>query len=226
MKVRTSSVVAACALVVMLGPAAAAEGNPEPAVTGLTEAPASTTAPAAININYIQYGVAFTGEFVTSPGPLCDSVPAGKPAPPCILGSGGGVAVRVGWRSAGPWLFGGAYELSKQSPNSLYRLAILQQLRGEARYYIHTGRDTTPYLSGGGGFAGYGNEGGLDTLGFAAFASIGTETQISRRTVFGVGLAYRLLYLQGYQDPAGNDRAAGVSQMLGFDLLLEARDPL
>src|SRR5205085_12042020 len=115
-----------------------------------------------------------------------ENTPAGTPPAPCILGSGGGITARLGRRSAGPWYFGGAYELTKQDPNKLYRLATLQQLRFEARYYITTGRDTQPYASFGGGLAIYGNEGGADTVAGVAYLAIGVETQLSRRTVIGV----------------------------------------
>jgi hypothetical protein len=55
----------------------------------------------------IQYGVAFTVEDVAEPGPVCSD--AGVP---CILGSGGGIAARVGVRPVEDWYIGGAYEFS------------------------------------------------------------------------------------------------------------------
>ena len=155
--------------------------------------------PPPTNVVYLQYGVALTAETVSAAGPICDNV-----AVPCILGPGGGVAVRVGWRGTGALYFGGAYELSKQDPNKLLRLAILQQVRAEGRYYFVSGRDTEPYLSTGLGLAGYGNEWGVDTWGPAAFLGLGLETQITRRTVVGVALAYRLLYFQRFTDTRGS----------------------
>jgi hypothetical protein len=177
--------------------------------------------PPPTNVVYVQYGVALTAEAVSAAGPICDNV-----AVPCILGPGGGVAVRVGWRGIGAWYLGGAYELSKQDPNKLLRLAILQQARAEARYYFVSGRDTEPYLSGGLGVAGYGNEWGVDTWGPAGFLGLGLETQITRRTVVGVALAYRLLYFQKFTDTTGAPRDAGVAQLIGLDFVLEQRDPI
>lgn len=177
--------------------------------------------PPPTNVVFLQYGVALTAEVVTDAGPICDNV-----AVPCILGTGGGVAVRVGWRGAGALYLGGAYELSKQDPNKLLRLAILQQARAEARYYFVSGRLTEPYLTAGLGVAGYGNEWGVDTWGPGGFAGFGIETQVTRRTVVGVALGYRLLYFQPLRDTTGTERPGGISELLGIDLVLEQRDPI
>jgi hypothetical protein len=177
--------------------------------------------PPPTNVVYVQYGVALTAEAVAAAGPICDNI-----AVPCILGPGGGVAVRVGWRGIGAWYLGGAYELSKQDPNKLLRLAILQQARAEARYYFVSGRDTEPYASAGLGVAGYGNEWGVDTWGPAGFVGLGLETQITRRTVVGVALAYRMIYFQKFTDTTGADRGAGLAQLIGLDFVLEQRDPI
>jgi hypothetical protein len=193
-----------------------ADDTPARPLVDLQNAP-----PPPTNIVYIQYGVAITAEVVSAAGPICDNVSV-----PCILGPGGGIAVRVGWRGIGSWYLGGAYELSKQDPNKLLRLAILQQARAEARYYFVSGRDTEPYLSAGLGVAGYGNEWGVDTWGPAGFLGLGLETQITRRTVVGVALAYRLLYFQQFTDTTGAARAAGLAQLIGLDFVLEQRDPI
>ena len=177
--------------------------------------------PPPTNIVYVQYGVAITAEVVSAAGPICDNVSV-----PCILGPGGGVAARLGWRGVGAWYLGGAYEFSKQDPNKLLRLAILQQARAEARYYFVSGRDTEPYLAAGLGIAGYGNEWGVDTWGPAGFLGLGLETQITRRTVVGVALAYRLLYFQQFTDTSGAPRSAGLAQLIGVDFVLEQRDPI
>jgi hypothetical protein len=177
--------------------------------------------PPPTNVVYVQYGVALTAEVVSAAGPICDNVSV-----PCIIGPGGGVAVRVGWRGVGPLYLGGAYELSKQDPNKLLRLAILQQARAEARYYFVSGRDTEPYFTGGLGVAGYGNEWGVDTWGPAGFVGFGLETQITRRTVVGVALNYRLIYFQQFKDTTGAARSPGVAQLVGLDFVLEQRDPI
>jgi hypothetical protein len=182
--------------------------------------PAVTTTPPPLDIPYLQYGVAFTTEFVASAGRICAS------GDPCILGSGGGIVARVGRRSAGPWYFGGAYELSKQDPASLYRFATLQQLRAEARWYLTTGYDTQPYATAGLGLAAYGNEWGVDTWGPVANVGIGLEWQLSRRTVAGIALAYRMMGLRSFVDSSGAERESGITQLIGIDLSMEERDPL
>jgi hypothetical protein len=202
-------------------PPAATETAPvtEPGVRPLVDL--QNAPPPPTNVVYLQYGVALTAEVVSAAGPICDNVTV-----PCIIGPGGGVAVRVGWRGVGALYLGGAYELSKQDPNKLLRLAILQQARAEARYYFVSGRDTEPYLAGGLGVAGYGNEWSVDTWGPAGFGGIGVETQITRRTVVGVALNYRLLYFQEFKDTTGALRDAGIAQLIGLDLVLEQRDPI
>jgi len=208
-------------------PASTAAPAAPPGDNGTDESPTKplvdlqNAPPPPTNVVYVQYGVALTAEVVSAAGPICDNVSV-----PCILGPGGGVAVRVGWRGIGAWYLGGAYELSKQDPNKLLRLAILQQARAEARYYFVSGRDTEPYLSAGLGVAGYGNEWGVDTWGPASFLGLGLETQITRRTVIGVALAYRLLYFQRFTDTTGAARDAGLAQLIGLDFVLEQRDPI
>jgi hypothetical protein len=175
--------------------------------------------PPPSHVVYLQYGVAFTTEQVISPGPICDDTSV-----PCILGAGGGIVVRAGWRSTGPLYIGGAYELTKQDPNKLYRIALLQQARAEARHYFMTARVTEPYAAASLGVAGYGNEWAIDTWGPAASLGAGIEYQITRQTLVGLGLAYRLLYLSRFTDTAGTHRDGGIAQLLGIDLVLEQRD--
>jgi hypothetical protein len=177
-------------------------------------------APPPLDIPYVQYGVAFTTELVITTGSMCSD------ATRCVLGSGGGFAARLGRRSAGPWYFGGAYELTKQNPNSLYRFATLQQLRSEVRWYKATGLDTQPYASAGFGFVGYGNEWSVDTWGPAAFLGIGLESQLSRRTVVGVALTYRAVGLKSFFDTSNAFHPASVSSFMSLELSLEERDPI
>lgn len=174
--------------------------------------------PPPTHVVYLQYGVAFTTEQVISAGGICST------AAPCVLGAGGGIVVRAGWRSTGPFYLGGAYELTKQDPNKLYRIALLQQARVEGRYYFMTARVTEPYMSLGLGVAGYGNEWAIDTWGPAGSLGFGVEYQITRRTVVGVALAYRTLYFNSFTDTAGTPRDGGIAQLFGLDLVLEQRD--
>jgi hypothetical protein len=204
----------------------------EATATSEEEIASSAAVPPPSHARYIQYGVAFTGEFVgvlSSPGPMCDGAvrATGEHEPTCILGSGGGVAVRLGYRTPSAWYFGGALELSKQDPNKLYRLAILKQLRAEARYYFRPELQTQPFLTGGLGVAAYGNEFDVtDTFGPLASLGVGAETQISRQTVFVVDVAYRAVYFTRFTDTSGADRPAGIATILGIGLALEERDPL
>ena len=76
------------------------------------------------------------------------------------------------------------------------------------------------------GVAGYGNEWRVDTWGPGGFAGVGLEGQITRRTVVGVALGYRLLYFKEFVDSSGAARNAGIAQLVGLDLVLEQRDPI
>ena len=177
--------------------------------------------PPPSHVVYFQYGVAFATEQIVSAGPICDNTTI-----PCILGAGGGIVARAGWRSSGPLYLGGAYELTKQDANKLYRIALLQQARGEGRYYFMTARVTEPYAAVSVGVAGYGNEWAIDTWGPAGSIGGGIEYQITRRTVVGLAFAYRLLYFSRFMDTAGTDRAPGIAQLFGLDLVLEQRDAI
>ena len=171
--------------------------------------------------SFLQYGVAFTVEGVAAPGPICADA-----ADPCILGSGGGITVRVGARLAEDWYVGGAYELSKQDPGKLYRLGILQQARAEVRRYFRTGRVVTPFALLGLGLAGYGNEWSLDTWGPTAALGVGAEVELSGGSLLGLSLAYRPVYLHSFVDSSTLSHEAGVSHIIGLELALEAREAL
>ncbi len=187
----------------------------------------SHAGPPPINFHYLQYGVGLTTETVLAAADVCPP----DSATPCILGSGLGPAIRVGYRSRGPWYVGGAYEFSRQESSNLLRLAILQQFRGEFRYYADEGTRLTPYAAGGLGAALYGSEWGTDTGGVTTYLGGGLEYQLSRTTVIGAGLAYRALLLRGWTDRSGQRRADhyvgfGLAHLLALELVLEVRDPL
>lgn len=150
---------------------------------------------------------------------------------PCILRSGGGIAIRVGYRSRGPWYIGGAYELSRHDSSNLLRLAILQQLRAEARHYWDVGTRLTPYVWGAFGGTLYGSEWGASTGGATASLGAGVEFQITESTLLGFSPAYRVLMLRGWTDATGQERADsvlgfGFAHVVGLELVLEIRDPL
>ena len=180
------------------------------------------------NVEYFQYGVALTVEQLASGGSVC---PKGA-LTPCILGSGGGLAIRMGYRSRGPWYLGGAYEFSRQDSSNLLRLAILQQLRGEGRYYLEAGNRLTPYGSLIAGAVVYGNEWTASTIGPVLGLGLGLEFQVTQSTVIGCALNYRALVLHAWTDSTGQRRPEdgalgfGLAHMIGFELTLELRDPL
>lgn len=183
--------------------------------------------PPPSSAHYLQYGVALTAEPVLSAGDVC---PPGA-VTPCILESGGGLALRVGYRTRGPWYVGGAYEASRHDASDLLQLAILQQVRAETRLYGNRGNRLIPYATGGLGAVLYGEEWATDTGGVTAFLGSGVEFQISRTTVVGAALTYRVLLLRGWTDESGQRRADrylgfGTAHLLGVDIVFEARDPL
>jgi hypothetical protein len=177
--------------------------------------------------HYLQYGVGFSAETVPWPGSICPD----NAAAPCILKSGVGLVVRIGYRARGPFYLGGAYEFSRQESSNLLRLAILQQLRGEARYYLREDTRFTPYLAAAAGGALYGNEWGFDTGGIVAFLGAGFEFQVSGSTVVGAALGYRPLVFRRWKDSAGQVRADdlfgfGVAHLIAGELTFEVRNPL
>ncbi len=210
--------VSAAAWLTVIAPSAAhaeAEVPEERAAVVLSGAPALPP----LRTVFLQYGVAFTGEFVASAGAMCTK------GDPCVLGSGGGVVARVGLRTAGPWYLGGAYEMTKQDAQNLYRLGTLQQLRAELRYYISTGKITQPFFAVGGGVAGYGNEWTVETKGPAIFAAIGAETQLSRTNVFAFALTYRAMYFTPFTISGLTPRDGSIAHMLAIDIGLDILDP-
>jgi len=191
------------------------------------------------NVEYFQYGVAVAFEKVVSGGDVCPSTSTetssgtevSKKATPCILGSGGGLAVRMGYRSRGPWFLGGAYEFTRMDSGNLLRLGILQQLRGEARYYLDRGNRLTPYGSLGFGAVFYGNEWQVSSGGPMLSAGLGLEFQITQSTVIGLGLGYRGLLFHHWTDSTGQVRADeylgfGFAHTVGLEFILELRSPL
>jgi hypothetical protein len=176
---------------------------------------------------YFQYGVAVVADAPLSGGDVC---PAGA-TEPCILGPGGGLAIRVGYRARDPWYFGGAYEFSRHDSSNLLKLAVLQQVRAEGRYYLDRGQRTTGFLAFGLGLHLYGNEWSAETGGGIATIGGGAELQISATTMLGGAVMYRLLVPRAWTDSAGVRRADrfagfGVAHVLALELTLEVREPL
>ncbi len=208
------------------------EGSTKPD-PGSSASPTTTlgvrpSGPAPSSLDYYQYGVALVGEGVGSAADICST---SLGSPPCIFGSGGGLAIRVGYRSRGPWFGGGVYEFSRHNASNLLRLAILQQLRGEARYYVDFGTRLTPYVAMGGGLSVYGSEWGVLTGGLVATIGAGLEFQITQSTVVGFAPMYRAFVLRNFTDSAGEHRADhyfgfGLAHVVALELVFEVRDPL
>jgi len=209
--------------------AASAQEMPQPpAPWRALPAPASATPssvpvrPPPTNVEYVQYGVTFVAEFNLNPGAIC---PKDAKAP-CILGSGGGLAARAGYRSRGPWYIGGAYEFNRVDTSGLMRMGVLQQLRVEMRHYLRLGQQWEPYMTSGAGVAVLGNEWGREATGATSFVGVGAEIQLSRTTVVGAAAVYRPVMLFSWTDRAQQHRETGVAHFIGLELVLEARDAL
>lgn len=175
----------------------------------------------------VQVGFALAAETIVSPGSVCPA----SATTPCVLGSGGGVAVRFGYRLGSPWYFGGAYEFSRHDSSNLLTLAILQQLRAEARYYFERGQRATGFLAAGAGVHVYGNDWGADMGGGVLSFGPGVEFELSAKALVGCMATYRLLipksFHDGASDPlAGGPLGFGLAHVFGLEFVLEVRDPV
>jgi hypothetical protein len=182
--------------------------------------------PPSLRSNKVQVGFALAAETVVSPGSVCPA----STTTPCILGSGGGMALRSGYRFGSPWYVGGAYEFTRHDSSNLLRLAILQQFRAEARYYFERGQRTTAYLAAGAGFHVYGNDWGASMGGGLATAGAGVEFELSAKAVVGCSAMYRLLIPKNFEH--GPDSSAygplgfGLAHVVGLEFALEVKDPV
>ncbi|MFO0660942.1 MAG: hypothetical protein U0165_14090 [Polyangiaceae bacterium] len=173
----------------------------------------------AVALNWLQYGAAFVFESRAAPGGVC---PSGATVP-CILGSGGGVALRLGTRRERIWYLGGEYQFTKHEASNLLRLPILQQLRFETRRYFGEGTKLAPYMLGQVGAALYGGEWQADTYGAVLGVGAGVEYQVSRQANIGFGAAYHGMYFDGWVDRVGQARNGGLAHFIGLEITLEAR---
>jgi hypothetical protein len=164
------------------------------------------TTPPPISSHYIQYGVALTSETVVSHAGACGT----SNALSCILDDGGGLGLRVGYRSRGPWYVGGAYEFSRMDSSNLLRLAILQQLRFESRYHLSPFTRLSPYLAGAAVALVYGNEWAVDTWGCGLSLGSGLEFQVTPTIVFDLSLNYRPLLIRNWTESGSPVRGDGI----------------
>ncbi|HKY37452.1 MAG TPA: outer membrane beta-barrel protein [Polyangiaceae bacterium] len=211
---REFGVVCAASLVVALGLVRPAAAQP-------------ATLPPPTSVEYLQYGVSLHTLTLLESGDVC---PEGATTP-CIVGSGGGLGLRLGYRSLGPFYVGASFQLSRLNSANLLRLAILQRLCAEGRYYFDRGDRLTPYLLGGLGGAIYGNEWDASAGGLALSLGVGLEYQISEQTVVTILPTYQPIAFRHFSDSTGQERAQGplgfgVAHWLAIQFIIEARDPL
>ncbi|MEZ4446777.1 MAG: hypothetical protein R3B72_47300 [Polyangiaceae bacterium] len=180
--------------------------------------------PPPLHVDYAEYGVAVTADLMADAGATCRQ--GGDKRVPCILGSGGGLVLRGGYKSPGPWYIGGAYQFSKTDSENLYRLAILQQLRAEMRYSFDLGYRVAPYVTWGLGGVVYGNEWGVETGGGTAFAGVGMEMQLSRLVQLGMAVHYQPMIFAGFVDTASIERDPGLAQFVRIEFHVEVRSEL
>jgi hypothetical protein len=189
----------------------------EPGPRGEQEPPK----PPPLHVDYATYGVSLAADILADSGATCRD--AGVP---CILGSGGGLVLRGGYRSPGPWYIGGAYQFSTTDSSNIYLLGVLQQLRAEMRFVHDLGYRTTPYYTWGLGGVVYGNEWGVETGGGTAFGGVGLEIQISRLALLGIGVHYQPIVFAGFTDTADYERDPGMAQYVRIELQFELRSEL
>jgi len=183
--------------------------------------------PPPLHAEFAQYGIGINAVINLAPGATCGAnVRPGGHAAPCILGTGGGLVIRGGYRSPGPWYIGGAYAFAKMDSSNLYRLGIFQQAWAEMRFLPDTGYRAAPYATWGLGGVAYGNEWGVETGGAMLFGGGGVQFEVSRLAVVGVGLVYKPTLIAGWTDTADNKRPIGVAHFLGLEVQLEVRTEL
>lgn len=174
-----------------------------------------------LQTGFVQYGAALAAELVASPGAICPSTSQS----PCVIGSGGGLALRMGYRFHAPWYLGVSYEFSKQDAHKAIHVAMLQQLRSEARYYLPVRGAYVPFVTAGGGFVTYGSQFGIATLGGMAFFGAGLEIQLSPTSLFALIASYRPVVLTTWEDTTRAQRPTGLLSMIGLEVAFEQRVP-
>ena len=145
---------------------------------------APPSAPPPLDIPYLQYGVASQPSSWRAPD-RCARTPSRAFSDRAAASSRASAA-----RWAGRWT-----SAARTSCRSRTRGASIASRRCSRRApscagTTQTGLDTQPFATAGAGAVAYGNEWSVDTYGPTAFLGIGVESQLSRRTVVGLSLAY------------------------------------
>lgn len=173
---------------------------------------------------YISYGASFFSEAKLGSGRLCPA----DAKESCVLGGGGGLAFSGFYRGPSSSL-GAIVEVTFHDSNAIYQRGVLQQLRGEWRLrprWAVLYESVNGFASLGAGIAAYGDDWAIATFGPAGHIAVGAEIDLGVKLALVVGFAYRLMYFRQFVDATGQDRPAGLTQMLGFQLGLELHDPL
>lgn len=196
-------------------------GLPRPASAQTGSVPPPTS------LDYLQYGVSLHTVTLLDGGSTC---PAGARTP-CIVGSGGGLGLRMGYRARGPFYLGASFQLSRLNSSNLLRLPILQRLTADGRYYFDRGSRVTPYFEASLGGAIYGNEWRAGSGGIAFGLGVGVEYQVTATTVIALVPTYQPVAFRRWRDSTGQDRASGplgfgAAHWLAVQVVIEARDPL
>jgi hypothetical protein len=173
-----------------------------------------------LQTGFVQYGAALSAELVASAGAVCGE----KASVPCVIGSGGGVGLRAGYRFHAPFYLGAAYEFSKQDAHKSLDLAILQQLRAETRTFLPLPGLYRPFLTVGAGVVGYGSQFGIDAVGGVGFVGFGLEVEFSRASIMSVILSYRPILLTNWRESTLL-ASSGVLSVIGFEVGFEERVP-
>ncbi len=167
----------------------------------------------------LQYGAAFVAETRVRSGDVCPS----KSEEPCILGSGGGLGLRVGHRTRGSLYLGGVYQFTKHDSSNILNLAILQQARFEARRYFGADDRLTPFVHAGAGVVAYGDEWRPETWGAGFAIGPALSLEVTPEVFAGIAPTYEVVFLRAWRDGAGQARPDGAAHFVGLSLTLEVR---
>jgi hypothetical protein len=177
--------------------------------------------PARIEPRYMfHYGVGASADSVVGAGQMCPD------SDQCILGSGAGVQVRFGI-SIDHKIYGGlTYSVAKMDSAKVYRLATLQQIRGEFRRIFLSENRLRPLLIASAGILGYGNEWSFATFGPSASVGAGAEIDLTHTLTAMASLSYRLGYLGGFDATAETKRGGSVVQFLCLEIAIDGHAAL
>jgi hypothetical protein len=177
--------------------------------------------PARVEPRYMfHYGVGASADSVIGAGQMCPD------SEQCILGSGAGVQVRFGL-SIDHKIYGGlTYSVAKMDSAKVYRLATLQQIRGEFRRVFLSENRLRPLLTASAGLLGYGNEWSFATFGPSASVGSGAEIDLTHTLTAMATLSYRVGYVGAFNATADTKRGGSVVQFLCLEIAIDGHAAL